>query len=89
MFDDNDISESLYFTADGASSGTKGGLPEEGVLLTCNFNQDVDGNFGTLMELQPNRPLMSMEYYSGWIDHWFDDHHTVSVDRKYIFHKNI
>lgn len=39
------------------------------VLKTVNF-QDVGSNFDDLKVIQPNRPMMVMEYWTGWFDHW-------------------
>ncbi|CAL8070939.1 unnamed protein product [Orchesella dallaii] len=64
--------ETLFFTSDGVGSGDRGTLP--GLLKTANFGSDVDWNFGQLQEMQPDKPLMVMEYYPGWFDHWFENH---------------
>jgi hypothetical protein len=65
----------LLSSGDGVGSGTSGSLP--GLLFqTIDFGSDVTGNFGALEELQPNKPLMAMEFYPGWLDHWSDQHQT-------------
>ncbi|KAH0815733.1 hypothetical protein GEV33_007058 [Tenebrio molitor] len=69
----------LLVTSDGARSGTTGTLPEL-LLQTVNFGSDPAGSFDTLKEMQPDRPLMAMEYWPGWFDHWSESHHTVSND---------
>nr|CAD7588212.1 unnamed protein product [Timema genevievae] len=79
LFDKHGLYKSLYFTADYPSIAlTSGAL--DGVLMTANFNTDPDNQLNTLKVLQPNKPLMVMEYWSGWFDHWFEQHHTVSTD---------
>ncbi|XP_063930668.1 beta-galactosidase-1-like protein 2 [Zophobas morio] len=67
----------LLFTSDGASSGTAGTLP--GVLFqTVNFGSDAATSFHILEGLQPGKPVMAMEFYPGWFDHWSEGHHTLS-----------
>ncbi len=34
--------------------------------MTANFQGDVDVNFGELKVLQPNKPVMAMEFWAGW-----------------------
>ncbi|ODN01563.1 Beta-galactosidase-1-like protein 2 [Orchesella cincta] len=67
--------ETLFFTSDGVGNGDRGTLP--GLLYTANFQGDVDGQFGKLKELQPDKPVMAMEYWAGWFDHWFENHHVL------------
>ena len=71
----------MPFTSDGVRSvGASGGLP--GVLLTSNFQSDPVEQFERMLELQPNRPLMVMEFWSVWFDHWFEQHKTMTADGK-------
>ncbi|CAL8109678.1 unnamed protein product [Orchesella dallaii] len=67
--------ETLFFTSDGVGNGDRGTLT--GLLYTANFQGDVDGNFAKLKEIQPNAPVMAMEYWAGWFDHWFENHHVL------------
>lgn len=49
----------------------------------ANFNNNPAAQFDRLLELQPDKPLMSMEYWAGWFDHWWDKHDTgLSPSRK-------
>lgn len=48
----------------------------EGVLATVNFGSRPKEAFDKLKEYQPDGPLMCMEYWNGWFDHWFEPHHT-------------
>jgi hypothetical protein len=64
-----------------------GGLIEDGVLATGNFNGDIDNNIANMVAKQPMRPLMVMEYYPGWLDHWFEVHQTVPAQRKILSHE--
>jgi len=66
----------LYFTSDGSTlTLMKGGtLPE--ILVTSNFGSNPKGNIEFLQKFRKNQPYMCMEYWCGWFDHWFEEHHT-------------
>ncbi|GGY43547.1 glycoside hydrolase family 35 protein [Pseudoduganella albidiflava] len=68
--------ETLLFTSDGATDHmlTHGTLPA--VYKTANFGSRADGEFAKLREYQPDGPLMCMEFWNGWFDHWGEPHHT-------------
>ncbi|XP_068216121.1 beta-galactosidase-1-like protein 2 [Palaemon carinicauda] len=71
----NGFSESLYFTSDTPLlAGDSGALP--GVLMTANFNTYGEENLSLLKEMQPDRPLMVMEFWTGWFDHWLAPFHV-------------
>jgi beta-galactosidase len=64
------------FTSDGPTdymlqSGT---LPD--VLATVNFGSKPEEMFTKFREYRPKEPLMCMEYWNGWFDHWMKPHHT-------------
>ncbi|KAF0314756.1 Beta-galactosidase-1-like protein 2 [Amphibalanus amphitrite] len=59
----------LLFTSDSpAQTGDMGALP--GVLQTANFQKDPLPELEALKKYQPDRPLMTMEFWTGWFDHW-------------------
>ncbi|KAJ8940318.1 hypothetical protein NQ318_014392, partial [Aromia moschata] len=64
----------LFFTSDTPSNGFSGTLP--GVLATANFQEEPVFELSLLKQFQPNKPLMVMEYWTGWFDHWAEKHHT-------------
>lgn len=68
--------ETLLFTSDGATDHmlTHGTL--DGVWKTANFGSRAREEFATLRRYQPNAPLMCMEFWNGWFDHWGEPHHT-------------
>lgn len=69
----------LLFTCDFLSmSSLKGSIPN--VLMTANFQTDPEKELGVLKQLQPNKPLMVAELWSGWFDHWGEKHEEVSVE---------
>ena len=65
----------LLFTSDGATDHmlTHGTLPE--VWKTANFGSRAEEEFAKLREYQPDAPLMCMEFWCGWFDHWGEPHH--------------
>lgn len=74
----------LLFTSDGISSfGNASQIP--GVLMTANFQSDPEQEFNSLLKIQPDKPLMCMEYWTGWFDHWSEKHHT----RNDIVYQNV
>ncbi len=72
--------DAVLFTSDGALFWMLGGgtLPEH--LCVVNFGSSPKGNFGTLDKFRRNQPHMCGEFYCGWFDHWYEKHHTQSVD---------
>ncbi len=66
----------LLFTSDGATDHmlTHGTLPQ--VFKTANFGSRAGEEFGKLREYQPEGPLVCMEFWNGWFDHWGEPHHT-------------
>lgn len=57
--------ESLMFTSDGVNMGYTGTLPDK-LFMTANFASYPSDNFNKLKKLQPNKPVMAMELWSGW-----------------------
>lgn len=51
-----------------------GGLPE--LHKTGSFGSRPAERLATLRAHQPHGPLMCMEFWDGWFDHWGEHHHT-------------
>ena len=51
----------------------------DGCLSFVNFGSDTLRRMKKLEELRPNQPLMCMEFWSGWFDHWGGEHHVRSA----------
>ncbi|WP_425436499.1 glycoside hydrolase family 35 protein [Paenibacillus herberti] len=66
----------LLFTSDGPEDFMLQGGMVEGVWETVNFGSRSAEGFAKLLEYQPDQPLMCMEYWNGWFDHWGEQHHT-------------
>ncbi|XP_071440974.1 beta-galactosidase-1-like protein 2 [Hetaerina americana] len=81
-FEDNGLEE-LFFTADSpVPSGDIGSLP--GVLQTANFNNNPIMQLEALKNLQPDRALIVMEFWSGWFDHWMEGSHQTGLTPKVL-----
>ncbi|MDF2961963.1 MAG: beta-galactosidase [Paenibacillus sp.] len=66
----------LLFTSDGPTDAMLQGGMVPGILETVNFGSQPVEAFTKLREYQPDGPLMCMEYWNGWFDHWGEEHHT-------------
>ncbi len=64
------------FTSDGPTDLMLSGGTLPGVLATVNFGSDPDEAFETLRRRRPGSPLMCMEFWNGWFDHWGGPHHV-------------
>ncbi len=52
----------------------------EGLHKTGSFGSRIAERLATLREHQPTGPLMCMEFWCGWFDHWGEKHHTTGSD---------
>ncbi|WP_339787279.1 glycoside hydrolase family 35 protein [Paenibacillus sp. FSL R7-0313] len=66
----------LLFTSDGPTDHMLQAGSVAGHLATVNFGSGTEGAFAKLREYQAGEPLMCMEYWNGWFDHWGESHHT-------------
>ncbi|ERL83439.1 beta-galactosidase-1-like protein 2 [Dendroctonus ponderosae] len=71
----------LLFTSDTPTQGFHGALP--GVLATANCDKDCGLELARLESYQPTKPLMVMEYWTGWFDHYSEKHHIQTVEQFY------
>jgi len=67
--------DSFLFTSDGPRDICLQGGTLPDVFKTVNFAFDAKEAFAKLREYQPDGPLMVMEFWSGWFDHWGEPHH--------------
>ena len=66
----------LYFTSDGLEAyQIQGGSLDE-YLAVANFGSKPWDQLTRLRHFRPNQPAMCGEYWCGWFDHWFEEHHT-------------
>ncbi|KAL1509805.1 hypothetical protein ABEB36_004486 [Hypothenemus hampei] len=73
IYRDNGITELLYTSDPVLGVGVQGALLGE-LLVTANFNSNAKGNLDYLKSVQPDKPIMTMEYWSGWFDHYTENH---------------
>ncbi|GAA3396756.1 beta-galactosidase family protein [Streptomyces roseoviridis] len=62
------------FTSDGPEDHMLTGGSVPGVLATANFGSGAREAFEVLRRHQPRGPLMCMEFWCGWFDHWGREH---------------
>ncbi|KAL3277118.1 hypothetical protein HHI36_012474 [Cryptolaemus montrouzieri] len=77
IMEKNGVKE-LLFTSDTPSLGFSGTVPD--VLATANFQENAVSQLQLLKNFQPNRPLMVMEFWTGWFDHWTESHQTRNLE---------
>lgn len=70
----------LLFTSDGPEDYMLQGGTLPGTLATLNFGSKPEQAFEKLLQVQPDKPLVCMEYWNGWFDHWGDLHHVRGYD---------
>ncbi|XP_070685504.1 beta-galactosidase-1-like protein 2 isoform X2 [Pempheris klunzingeri] len=68
----------LLLTSDNKDGLTLGGV--KGALETINFQKLNPNDIKYLDEIQPKKPKMVMEYWSGWFDLWGDLHHVYPAE---------
>lgn len=64
------------FTSDGTNMSMLGGGSLDGILTTANFGSSVGERFDELSSFKDNQPFMCTEFWCGWFDHWYEQHHT-------------
>lgn len=73
----------VLFTVDGNTNKemTCGSL--EGLYATVDFGTDtnVSDAFKRQRRFEPRGPLVNSEFYTGWLDHWGDQHAMVSTEK--------
>ncbi|XP_030600290.1 beta-galactosidase-1-like protein 2 isoform X2 [Archocentrus centrarchus] len=68
----------LLLTSDNKDGLKLGGV--KGALETINFQKLNPEEIKYLDEIQPQKPKMVMEYWSGWFDLWGDLHHVFAAE---------
>lgn len=68
----------LLLTSDNKEGLRLGGV--KGALHTINFQKLNQKDIEYLEEIQPHKPKMVMEFWSGWFDLWGDLHHVYTAE---------
>ena len=66
----------LLFTSDGPSMTMLSGGTIPGMLPVVNFGSHPKESFDNLRAFGHTGPLMCGEFWCGWFDHWYEEHHT-------------
>ena len=66
----------LLFTSDGPTDEMLQGGTLPDIFKTVNFGSRPEEGFEKLLEYQPDKPPVCMEFWNGWFDHWGGPHHT-------------
>lgn len=66
----------LLFTSDGPEDGMLQGGTLPGTLATVNFGNRPEEAFEKFRQYRTDEPVMCMEFWNGWFDHWLKPHHT-------------
>ncbi|MBQ8210118.1 MAG: beta-galactosidase [Clostridia bacterium] len=75
IYIENGVDCQLY-TSDGATYFMLGGGTLPQYPCVANFGSKPKENFKVLDDFRPNQPRMCGEYWCGWFDHWYGEHHT-------------
>jgi beta-galactosidase len=68
--------EELLVTSDGPSHSWLQGGTVDGALATVNFGSRTLDVLEMAADELPDQPIMCMEFWNGWFDHWSEPHHT-------------
>ncbi len=70
----------LLFTSDwpDAYSVERGNV--EGAIACGNFGSKVTEMLNNLKKIRPNQPLMCSEFWCGWFDHYYEEHHMRTAE---------
>jgi len=70
------------FTSDGPNDRMlKGGtLPDVTPVINFGVGEDPAKQFEALAKFRSGIPRMVGEYYTGWFDHWGENHHTIDTE---------
>ena len=79
IYDEGGI-DCLRFTADGSLDWTLSGGTLPGLPAAVNFGSHAAENFRNLRSFRGGDPLFCGEFWCGWFDHWYEDHHTRTVE---------
>lgn len=74
IYEENGV-DICMFTSDGPGFFMLSGGAVSDVLPTINFGSRPKENFELLRKFRPDVPLMCTEYWNGWFDHWYEEHH--------------
>uniref|UniRef100_A0A665WVG6 Beta-galactosidase-like n=1 Tax=Echeneis naucrates TaxID=173247 RepID=A0A665WVG6_ECHNA len=73
----------VLFTTDGNTDKEMTCGTLEGLYATIDFGTDtnITEAFSRQRRFEPQGPLVNSEFYTGWLDHWGDQHAVVDVQK--------
>ncbi|KAK2839709.1 hypothetical protein Q5P01_013449 [Channa striata] len=73
----------VLFTTDGNTDKEMTCGTLEGLYATIDFGTDtnITEAFNRQRRFEPRGPLVNSEFYTGWLDHWGDQHAVVDVQK--------
>ena len=79
IYNENNV-DCLLFTSDGPTTTMMAGGSLDGYLPVANFGSKPRENYEFFKKMFPEYPFMCGEYWCGWFDHWFEEHHVRPVE---------
>lgn len=79
IYDEGGI-DCLRFTADGGNDWMLSGGTLPSLPAAINFGSRARENFTALRDFRSGDPLFCGEFWCGWFDHWYEAHHTRTVE---------
>uniref|UniRef100_A0A8D3E1H5 Galactosidase, beta 1-like n=1 Tax=Scophthalmus maximus TaxID=52904 RepID=A0A8D3E1H5_SCOMX len=75
--------DALLFTTDGNTDKEMMCGTLDGLYATVDFGTDtnITEAFGRQRRFEPRGPLVNSEFYTGWLDHWGDEHAVVDAQK--------
>ena len=68
------------FTSDGTKLWMLSGGTVPELLAVANFGSGIKKNAEALAAFRQDQPFMCGEFWCGWFDHWYEQHHTRTSD---------
>ncbi|XP_077435761.1 beta-galactosidase-1-like protein isoform X1 [Vanacampus margaritifer] len=75
--------DTVLFTTDGNTDKEMRCGTLEGLYATVDFGtgDNITEAFNRQRQFEPQGPLVNSEYYTGWLDHWGDEHAAVDTQK--------
>ena len=73
IYRDNGM-DCLLFTADGTKLWMLSGGTIPGILAAGNLSKNAKAQMQAVRQFRPDQPFFCGEFWSGWFDHWYEDH---------------
>ena len=79
IYDEGGI-DCLRFTSDGGNDWMLSGGTLPNLPAAVNFGSHAKENFRALRDFREGDPKFCGEFWCGWFDHWYEEHHTRAVE---------